>query len=474
MNALVFDRHFVLPRPGALLLRAGFGVVMPLVLAGVLAGKGVGLAVPLFCALFAVGHLALAVTTAHKEILAAGPSFFHARLRRKVWSAQLAWALGEALVVSVLAAVAYPGAGPAVLVSAFGAALVVHALAALATLRLTWSYLLPVWSYYLFFAVRRIGLLEASGHLAPVQQAYWAWLAGASVLLWWLARDLRRPDLHRRLCGSIVLGPDDLLRPSRMTEYRRQGDHRRGQLDGPHWRTWLIGSLIGRAGAASQAGRTITARAWQMAALDAAVNVSARRRVLVVTSAMVAVSMVVFGYYDSLGRMGRLDGWFAGLTYQGAALPFWSLGVAMLTSQHAAVSRRSAFLAEVSLVWRAMAFALAASIVLTGVFALLEAVLPDLTWRGQELEFTAPGLHGIWLVPLLGPVAWLSVAVRPRPHCSVTNFALSLGFMAGHFLMSSVPYASSAPIWIGVSAVSFVLAFLLRRRWWERADLSLA
>lgn len=474
MNALVFDRRLVLPRPWVLLLRAGFGVVIPLVVAGVLVSRDVGLAVPLFCALFAVGHLALAVTTSHKEVLAAGPSFFHVQLRLKVWSAQLAWALGGAMVVAGLVAAAYPGAGPAVVASSFGAALGVHALAALATLHLSWSYQLPVWSYYLFAAVGRIGALEANGRLAPVLQAYWAWLTGAGFLVWWLSRDLHRPVLHRRLCGSIVLGPDDLLRPSRLTEYRRQGDHRRGQIDSPHWRTRLIDSLFGRASAARQAGRTISARAWQLMALDAAVNVTPRRRALALGTVMVVAGMVVFGYYDSLGRMGRLDGWFAGLTYQMASLPFWSLGVAMLTPQHAAVSRRSAFLAEVAMVWRTIVVALVAAIAMAGVYALLEAIMPHLMWRGSELQFTAPGLHGIWLVPLLGPLAWLSVAVRPRPHCSVTNFALSLGFMAGHFLMSSVPYASSAPIWIGVSAVSFVLAFLLRRRWWARADLSLA
>jgi hypothetical protein len=50
---------------------------------------------------------------------------------------------------------------------------------------------------------------------------------------------------------------------------------------------------------------------------------------------------------------------------------------------------------------------------------------------------------------------------------------LGPGFIVGHALLSSVPYHISAPAVGAASLVAFGVAYLIRRRWWERADIAL-
>ena len=82
----------------------------------------------------------------------------------------------------------------------------------------------------------------------------------------------------------------------------------------------------------------------------------------------------------------------------------------------------------------------------------------------------AAPLHGIWLAPLTAPFAWLAVAVRPRPLCSLPNVAIGPAFVVGNALMTRFPYRRRFPSWIAVSLAALVSCFLLRRRWWQRAD----
>lgn len=471
MTALALDRRFVLPRPGMFLLRAGLGAVVALPMAVWLVNKGMGPVVPLFCMLFVAAQVASALTTSHKEILASSPSFFHAGLRRKLWHAQVAWALGEAAAMAAFTALAYPSAGLAIACSAIGATLAAHALMALGTLSLSWSYQLPFWINYLFYFTPWLGRAERSGRLDGVLGAPVYWIAGGVILMWLLGRELTGPRRHRGLCGTLVLGANDMLRPSRIQEYRRQGDRSRRPGVGPRWRSQLIGVLVGRADVARQKGRASAARAWQLSALNAAINITPRVRVLVLILAATVGFMVFAGYYDARDHFGTLRNWFGGILYQSAAIPFYGMGVVLLSAPHGVLSRRAAFRAELgSLMWFMLA-ALAGALVIAAAFAALAAVLPPVTWRGVELAFVAPRLHGLWLVPMLGPLAWLTVALRPRPQCTLTNMLIGPGFIFGHAFLTAVPYATSVPVCAAVSLLAFASAYVLRRRWWARADL---
>ncbi len=207
MNALLLDRRIVMPQPGRLLLLpVALWVAIPMAVLVIALTKAPNLHLSLLTTLIMVAELSAAVTIAHKQILATSPSFFHGGLRRALLRAQFAWALGEAAAVAALVALAPPGAGPAIVVTAFGAALVVHALTALVMLRLTHAYMLPFFILYALFQLPSVMQAGREGKLDAVLGASGWWLAGATLLLWLLARMLLRPDLHRRLCGTMVLG----------------------------------------------------------------------------------------------------------------------------------------------------------------------------------------------------------------------------------------------------------------------------
>lgn len=470
MSALALDRAFLLPRPGRLALRVGFGMVLPIVVLAFSVVKAPNLAFVWFVLLFVVLQIAAALMTTHKEILAASHSFFHRGLRRQLLLAQLIWAFGEAAVVALFVAFACPGAGVAVAASVFGSVLIVHASMALATLWLTWSYQLPFWAYILFRASPWLMRQEQSGRLAGVLGAPVYWLGGAAILIWVLVHLMVRPRLHRRLCGTMVLGSEDMLRPGRIQAYRRSGDVHRRSDQNWRWRQRLIGALLGRADVARRSERVIVARAWQVVALDAAVSITSRKRVLAAALIGTIALVMICGYYDARGEE-DMSNWFAGWPYLLAVTPLYGLGLALLWAQQGAIARHTAFRAElVALGWLTLA-SLAAALILAGAQVALAAVLPPLRWGGREMAFTATHLHGVWLAPMLAPFAWLGVALRPRAQCTSTNPVLYLAFCAGNWLMSMVPYRESAPLFAGISLITFTVAFVLRRRWWARADL---
>lgn len=473
MSALAFDRRFLFPRPGRLLLRIAFGVAVPLGVLALVSKDGASLALGLFTTLVAVGQVAAALAATHKEILAASPSYFHGGLRRKLLCAQYLWAAWEAAAVGLFIAFAYPDAGAGVTATAFGAALAMHALVALAVLRLPQSFMLPFGLLYLFYALPWFMRAVRTGHLDAILAASPAWLAGGALAMSVLARELAGPRLHRRLCGTMVLVADDILRPGRVQEFRRQGDRNRRPGNGPRWRQRLIGELLGRADVAQRAGRAIAARTWQVLALDAALNFSTRRRVLVLIAVGMVAFMVFFGYYDNMRLEGPKAHWFAGLVFQAAIFPLFGLSVVLLSAPAGLMSRRNAFRSELAVIAGLSLVSLAVGAFLSGLFAAMAAVLPPVVWRGSELVFTAPPLHCLWLGALLAPIAWLAVAVRPRPVCASVNVVLGPAFVAGHSLLTLVPYRTSVPVFVGISLAAFAVAFGMRRRWWAQADMAL-
>ena len=76
------------------------------------------------------------------------------------------------------------------------------------------------------------------------------------------------------------------------------------------------------------------------------------------------------------------------------------------------------------------------------------------TRLGHKLARIRPWVQtvflGVWLAPLLGSLAWLGVALRPRPQCTLTNMILGPGFIIGHGVLSAVPYRISAPAVVAV------------------------
>jgi hypothetical protein len=467
MNASVLERRLLAPRPGLLCGRLALGLAVPVVMLvfAVRTARVPGFGI--FAAVFIAAQVACAIATAHKEILAASPSFFRPGLRRQLFMAQLAWALAVVATLAVCLRVAYPALPATWLGSTCGAALAAFALAALATLWLGWSFQLPLWLYYAFILmpafVRAIATRRWDAALGtPV-----AWLAAGVLLLVLLGRTLTSRDVHRRLSGSLVLGVDDVFRPGRLRQYKSNcgGWNRAG--DGPRWRQRLIAAPLRRAALAYANGKVCQGRAWQALAIDAA-SISPRARVVVLTVAGMLVMTLFFGYYDSFPS--HDSRWFAGLVYQWALFPAYGLSTALLTGATCAVSRRTGYRSELAALGWVAAMTVAAALLTAGLFAALAAVMPPLPWGGHELVFRAARPHGIWLVPLLVPFGWLAVALKPRPQSPLAAFLLGPMFIGGHAALSQLPYRVATPYCVAASALAFAAAAALRRRWWERAD----
>lgn len=470
MNAPVLERRLLAPRPGLLCGRLALGLVVPVTLLSFTATTARVPGFGVFAAVFIAAQVALAITTAHKEILAASPSFFRAGLGRQLFAAELAWALAVAAALAVGLRAAYPAIPAAWLGSTCGAALVAFALAALATLRLAWSFQLPLWLYYAFFLMPAFVRAVSGGRWDAVLGAPWAWLAAGALLLALLGRALVSRDVHRRLSGSLVLGVDDMLRPGRLQQFKSMCGAGGRHGSGPRWRHRLIGLLTGRAADAQAAGREVSARAWQVLAVNTAATVSPRGWVVAMTMIGMFAMMLFFGYYDA--QASRQTPWFAGLVYQWALFPAYGLGTGLLVALPGAVSRRSGFRAELLTLGRVAALALAAALLTAGLFAGLAAVLPPLAREGHQLAFRAARPHGIALVPLLVPFAWLAVALKPRPQSPLAAFVLGPLFIGGHLALSELPLGTALPWCTAASALAFAAAAALRRRWWEKADLS--
>ena len=192
---------------------------------------------------------------------------------------------------------------------------------------------------------------------------------------------------------------------------------------------------------------------------------------------LIAVGMVFFmaylGYYDGRKDTQGMVHWFAGLAYQAALYPIYGLAVVLLSAPAGGISRRNAFRAELATLGLLALASLGISVLITVGFHGMAAVLPPVTWHGREFVFTAPRLHCLWLPPLLVPFAWITVALRPKPLCTTANVVLGPAFVLSHWLMNSVPYQRSVPLFVGISILLFAVAFVVRRRWWEQADLAI-
>lgn len=468
MSALALDRRLLFPRPRALLARLAMGAALPLALLVLTVVYSGNAGFVLFGALFIVAQGAAAVTTAHKEVLAAGHTWFHRGLRRQILAAQLVWALLEAVAVVLFLSLTHTELDLVWLTTAFGAALCVHALIALAMLHLAWAFQLPIWLYYVYFLLPTYRHAVRVGQVDAVMATPLPWLLAAGALTWWLGRRVMSPALHRRLHGTFVLGSEDLLRPGRVQQFKRErGAHGRAGL-GPAWRRRLIENLLGRATVARQSGDVRAARTWQMWALDVAVSVSTRGWVITLAFVGLLTFMLFLGYYD--GRLRGLNGWFSGLAYQWTLVPVFSLAVPLLAAGQAAVSRREGLRAEIAVLGQMTAFILACALLTAALQAALAAWLPVLHWRGVDHTYFAAPLHCIWLAPSIAPFAWLGVALRPRPLCTLSSVAVGPLFLVGHYLLIEVPHRTGVLIWIAASVAALVTAYLMRRRWWQRAD----
>ncbi|MBK8166787.1 MAG: hypothetical protein IPK64_12660 [bacterium] len=470
MSAMGLDRRLLMPRPGRLAVRLSFGVAFPLVVTVVATARSGSATLAWFGALFVVAQVALAVTLTHKELIAAGPSFFQPGLRKRMAVAQATWALGMAVAAAALVGALLPGSGGANALSLLGAFVGMYAFMALLTLRLSWAYQLPYWIYYPWFLFSGANDLARPGRMDPYLDAPWAWLAVGALLLLGLMRVLTGAGLHRRLHGTMVLGTEDLFHAKRLQAHRqeRMAHGRPGR--GPAWRRNLFAAELLRASRAATGGGAAVAHRHRLFAMGVVAAISARTWVLTVIAAVASASLVIFGYLDSLGPIPSLDRWFAGLMYTAAAWPYWGLGVYVFAAP-ADVSRRTALRAECGLLARLTLLALASAVALALVFAILAAVLPPVTWNGQVVTFVAARPHGIWLVPLLAPLAWLALALRPSPNGLWSGIAAGPLFIVGHALLTVVPYRYSTPLLVVASLVALVIAYRLRRRWWERADI---
>lgn len=470
MSVRGVDRWLLVPRPARLASRLALGVAIPLVIVVVTIARGGHAALAWFGALFIVAQVSLAVTLTHKELIAAAPSFFQPGLRRRLVVAHLTWALCLAVFTAAACGALAPGGSGARALSLLGAAVSVHAAMALLTLRLSWAYQLPIWMYYLWFLARIVAEAASAGRLDTLLDAAWAWLSAGALLLAALARTLARPALHRRLHGTMVLGIEDLLRPGRLQAYKRERQARIARERKVDWRGRLLGALLRRAARARDAGDVAAAQRRRLLALGLVATTSERTWVPPVIATGMLAFAIFGGYFDAYRPDGALDRWFGGLAYQGATWPLWSLG-AYVFAATADVSRRTGLRAECGLLARLALLALAASVATALGLSLLEALLPPVTWNGRVLDFVAARPHGIWLVPLLAPPAWLALALRPSPQAFWTGAAAGSLFILGHALMTEVPYRQSVPLAAAVSLLSLLVAYRLRRQWWERADL---
>ncbi|MBK6735831.1 MAG: hypothetical protein IPG61_17480 [bacterium] len=260
-----------------------------------------------------------------------------------------------------------------------GSVLCVHALFALATFLYPVVVPGPGLDLVPLVPGQDRGYRSQSGELDAVFDTAWPWLVAAAALL--------RAARAQPGAAGAVLAPsrhdgarrDDLFRPGRIVAYKQQrGCHvRAGQ--GPAWRRRLIDRLIGRAAIANGNGRPVLTRIWQLLALDIAMTVTVRRWLLVVLGLGIPVMMLSGGYIDGDSREGMLDFWFAGLVYQWASWPFFSLAAVLLTAPMTSCSRRTGIRAEVELMGRLMLLALGGTLLTAAVFKFFAAVLPPLT-----------------------------------------------------------------------------------------------
>jgi hypothetical protein len=472
MNALRLDRRLLLPRPGRTLLRASFGFAIPVLIFLIFRLRRNDASLDLILIQFVVAQVAVALATGHKEILAATASYFRPGLRSQLCAAQLIATAIAGLGALAAGLLLFPHPDARALTTVFAMAVSVHAGMTLLTLHLHWSYQFTLWMFYLTPVIGRLGGLTHAG-----AQTEWLvhpvpWLAAAALLVTLLARRLSSRSLQRRLNGAMVLGFEDMFSTSRMRSYRelRSRNARHGQ--GPRWRSALLEFALARAAAARSPGREAEARAWLLAHAGAALTLCRRQRVLVLFGVLAAGLAVFGGYYDDWRSGGDKQPLYAGLVYSFAAAPLVAVCSAMNARLSSAASRRTAFRSELT----ALGGAFGVTIVLTGifwvVFVVLAAQLPVLSLAGRELTYTPPSPHLNWLVPLLAPFIWLGVALRPRHASNLPASMMTMAFLIGYNTIVFYPYAGATLVVVGLAAGAGLVAFVQRRRWWQRADLA--
>jgi hypothetical protein len=468
MSALALLPRLLLPQPRALAARLIIGIVLPAVVLTVALQKDAPPFLVLFTLLFMVAQAASALALAHKSVLACGCAFVQPGLRGGTALAQALWALVLGAAAVLAAGLLTPQAAAPTMV--LGAAVAVYALMALVSFQTAWAFQFPLWLFYLFFFVRFLTRAAQRGDLAPWLSTGWPWLLAGGALLALLALRVRSRALHRRLSGSLVLGPEDLFRPSRVQDFKAHRARHHGPRKSMRWRARMLGAVLARAEAAAGAGRTDRVRAWLLLHAGLANGISQRPRVVALTT-LAAVGLILSGgYYDSRLTGNDMQGWFGGLPFSFAALPLVGACQAMNSTATRLTSRRDGLRSELlALAWAMAATALSA-MVLLGAVHILGAVLPDVPFRGHMLTFLPARPHVLLLAPLLGPFMWLAVAVRPRPDSQVVAALMAQSWLAGHALMTFLPYGLSVPLWLAVVAVVGVAAFALRRRWWRGRD----
>ena len=460
----------LLPRPEWTGLRIAVASAIPLLVVFALLIQGVPPQYLLIVLLFIASQVSMALAQAQKEMLAATASYFRPGLGRRVGQAQAFWGLAlPALTTAVYAAITGEAAA-AVSGSVFGLVMVLHAVMTWATFRLWWAFQLPAWAFYFFFVPMAVRKAAVAGYLLDLARHPTIWLAVGGLALSLLVRYASSRSLQRRLHDTIVLGPEAIFMPSRVQAYKQRSGRHAHASGGPAWRSRLLGALIGRAGAARDRGDAVGARRWRLLAANVAVNVSPRRWVMPLLLPGMLAAAVAFGYMHMSGSLG--EQWYSGILYQFGLWPVFSLAVTLLASPLDGASRRTAWRAEANAFLGAVAVCTLLAFLVKIVSEALALVLPPLTWfDGSVRTYVTAPLHGLWLVPLATPFAWLAVALRPRPNCGLANMFVIAGYFVGHGLMTGLPYAVSVPAFAAASALAFAVAFWLRRRWWRRADL---
>jgi hypothetical protein len=472
MNGALWDRQVLLPRPGRTLGRVAIGLVVPAVLIAVAMARGGRPATTLFGALFIVAQVALALATAHKEMLAASFSYFQPGLRRRMGGAQLVWALACGAASAAVVGAAHGGLGPAGVATVFAVAVTVYAVFALLALHLFWAFQLSWFLFYTIFLLPWLDRAAAAGGMDAFLAQPLPWVGAAAVGLALLRWRVTAAAQHRRIYGAVVLGPDDIFRPGRVRELKELRSRHARPGQGPRWRARLVDASLVRAAVAARTGRDTAAVAWFQVYGSLAQALSRRTWVVVFMAFAVACFGLFGGYYDgSRAPQGDdLDRWFAGLAFQWATFPLIVVCMAANGVLPLLRSRRAGFRAELLVLAWATALSALLAAVTVGVFTLFESALPALPWRGGEVPFLAPRLHGLWLVPMLAPVLWLAAAVRPKPYSTMPTLVMTQAFLVGHAAMTMFPYAVAVPVAAVLAAVAGVVAFRLRRRWWAGGD----
>jgi hypothetical protein len=428
----------------------------------------------LFLLLFAVVQAAVTHSLGHKELLAAHVSFLQPGLRRRLATTQalrcLLAGLLTALVAGLLDARSFP---PSTLPVLMAVAMVADAIGALLTFQISWSFTLPAWLFHAFLLLPLLGRSSGDESGLAVVTGPWAWLwvPAALLALAGLIARTRSRKLLRSLCGSLVLGPEDLLKPGRVQSLKSARRRHDGRAGTPAWRQALVAPCLHRLSAAASEGRPVDAAAWALAH-HAATQALPRRAWILAFLVLVATLMTLcFGYYDSRAGQDGLDRWFIGLVFGWVTAPVAVASAALVGPRLQVASRRNAHRAELRVIGLGALATTLLGLVVYGLLALLAIVLPELSVSGRVHSFVAPRPQVLLLPPLVCAGLWLAIAMWPRRGATLANLVWFQLYLVGHALLILAPAAYALPITGALTLGMALAAHGLRRRWWLGADL---